>query len=62
MSPVEEAVADLWATGVAPDGHPTQFLRAQLDELGVVTSQGLWDVTPARGSPSPVSSPTVSAR
>ena len=46
MSPVEEAVADLWATGVAPDGHPTQFLRRQLDELGVVTSQGLWDVTP----------------
>ena len=46
MSPVEEAVADLWATGMAPDGHPTTFLRAQLDELGVVTSQGLWDVTP----------------
>ena len=40
MTPVEEAVADLWATGVAPDGHPTQFLRAQLDELGVVTSRG----------------------
>ncbi len=46
MSPVEEAVADLWATGMAPDGHPTQFLRRRLDELGVVTSRGLWDVTP----------------
>ncbi len=46
MSPVEEAVADLWATGMAPDGHPTQFLRRQLDEAGVVTSRGLWDVTP----------------
>ena len=46
MSPVEEAVADLWATGVSPDGHPTSFLRQQLDELGVVTSQGLWDVPP----------------
>ena len=46
MSPVEEAVADLWATGVAPDGHPTSFLRRELDALGVVTSQGLWDVTP----------------
>ena len=23
MTPAEEAVADLWATGVAPDGHPT---------------------------------------
>ena len=30
MSPVEEAVADLWATGVSPDGHPTTFLRQQL--------------------------------
>ncbi len=46
MSPVEEAVADLWATGMAPDGHPTSFLRPQLDKAGVVTSQGLWDVTP----------------
>ena len=46
MSPVEEAVADLWATGVSPDGHPTRFLREQLDELGVVTSAGLWDVEP----------------
>ena len=32
MSEPEEAVADLWATGVAPDGHPTQFVRDQLDE------------------------------
>ena len=46
MSPVEEAVADLWATGMAPDGHPTSFLREQLAELGVVTAQGLWDVPP----------------
>ena len=28
MSEQEEAVADLWATGVAPDGHPTKFVRA----------------------------------
>ncbi len=46
MSSVEEAVADLWATGVSPDGHPTRFLREQLDGLGVVTSAGLWDVAP----------------
>ena len=30
MDPMETAVADLWATGVAPNGHPTQFLREQL--------------------------------
>ncbi len=62
MSPVEEAVADLWATGVSPDGHPTSFLRQQLDELGVITSQGLWDATPGNASSWPASSPTASAR
>jgi error-prone DNA polymerase len=36
MSEQEEAMADLWATGVAPDGHPTRFLRADLDARGVV--------------------------
>ena len=46
MTPVEESVADLWATGVSPDGHPTQFLRRRLTTLGVVTAMGLWDVTP----------------
>ena len=46
MTPVEEAVSDLWATGVSPDGHPTSFLRIELDKLGVVTSAGLWEVEP----------------
>jgi len=41
MDPVEVAIADLWATGVAPDGHPTTFLRADLDARGVVPSSGL---------------------
>jgi error-prone DNA polymerase len=47
MSPMEEAVADLWATGVSPDGHPTAFLREQLQGLGVVTSAGLWECLPS---------------
>jgi error-prone DNA polymerase len=47
MSPMEEAVADLWSTGVSPDGHPTAFLREQLRELGVVTSAGLWECLPS---------------
>jgi error-prone DNA polymerase len=46
MTPVEESVADLWATGVSPEGHPTRFLRERLTELGVVTSTGLWDCEP----------------
>jgi error-prone DNA polymerase len=40
----ETALADLWATGVAPDGHPTRFLRDALDERGVVTAEGLRSV------------------
>ena len=46
MTPVEEAVADLWATGVSPDGHPTQFFRKELDAIGVLTSAQLWDPEP----------------
>ncbi len=41
MQPVEEAIADLWATGVSPDGHPTVFLREELSSKGVVTAEGL---------------------
>jgi error-prone DNA polymerase len=43
MSVPEEAVADLWATGVAPEGHPTRFIRSELDERGVVPAVGLHD-------------------
>jgi error-prone DNA polymerase len=46
MDPVETAIADLWATGVAPNGHPTQFLRESLAARGVVTSEGLWHCEP----------------
>jgi len=46
MEPVEVAVADLWATGIAPNGHPTQFIRSRLSTLGVVTSAGLWQCEP----------------
>jgi error-prone DNA polymerase len=41
MSEREHAVADLWATGMAPDGHPTRFVRPQLDALGAVLASGL---------------------
>ncbi|HKY69114.1 MAG TPA: OB-fold nucleic acid binding domain-containing protein, partial [Acidimicrobiales bacterium] len=48
LEPMDEARADLWATGVSPEGHPTRFVRAVLDELGVVPSAGL--VERAHGS------------
>ena len=41
LTPVEESVADLWATGVSPEGHPTRFVRDELDRLGVTTAAGL---------------------
>lgn len=44
MQPVEEAVADLWATGVSPEGHPTTFLRRSLRELGVITANELTEL------------------
>lgn len=44
MSDVELAAADVWATGVSPDSYPTQFLRPQLDALGVVPAARLLQV------------------
>ena len=46
MTGDEWARADLWATGVSPEGHPTRFVRAHLDSLGVVTATGLAAVEP----------------
>ncbi|MGV3759016.1 MAG: OB-fold nucleic acid binding domain-containing protein, partial [Actinomycetota bacterium] len=44
MTGAEEARADLWATGVSPEGHPTRFVRDHLASLGVVTAAGLAQV------------------
>ena len=44
MSAVELAAADVWATGVSPDSYPTQFVRADLDALGVVPAERLLEV------------------
>ncbi len=41
MEPREEALADLWATGISPDGHPTRFVREELTRRGVVTAARL---------------------
>jgi len=41
IQPIEEAIADLWATGISPDGHPTVFMRGRLAELGVITAEQL---------------------
>jgi error-prone DNA polymerase len=41
MQPIEEMIADLWATGVASSGHPTEFLRTELARMGVATATEL---------------------
>ncbi|OBB96257.1 error-prone DNA polymerase [Mycobacterium sp. 852002-30065_SCH5024008] len=44
MSELELAAADVWATGISPDSYPTQFLRVDLDAMGVVPAGKLLDV------------------
>ncbi len=48
MSATETAAADLWATGVAPDGHPTRFLRTELAAAGVRTAAELLTCPPGK--------------
>jgi error-prone DNA polymerase len=36
MDAIERMVADVWATGLAPDAHPAQFAREYLDRIGAV--------------------------
>jgi error-prone DNA polymerase len=41
MTELELAAADVWATGISPDSYPTQFLRADLDRMGVIPADRL---------------------
>jgi error-prone DNA polymerase len=36
MSDVDLLVADVWATGLSPDAHPAQFIRAELTRRGAL--------------------------
>jgi error-prone DNA polymerase len=44
MTDLELAAADVWATGVSPDSYPTQFLREDLEAIGVVPADQLLSV------------------
>jgi error-prone DNA polymerase len=44
MTELELAAADVWATGISPDTYPTQFLREDLDAIGVVPAARLLEV------------------
>lgn len=41
MTDVEETASDLWAMGLSPGRHPTEFVRAELDAAGVVSAMTL---------------------
>ncbi|MBS4728942.1 error-prone DNA polymerase [Mycobacterium sp. SM1] len=44
MSEPELAAADVWATGISCASYPTQFLRADLDAMGVLPAEKLLGV------------------
>ena len=44
MTEVDRLVADVWATGLSPETHPAQFLRAELDRVGAVPIARLGEV------------------
>jgi error-prone DNA polymerase len=48
MDAVERMVADVWATGLAPDAHPAQFARSFLDRMGAVPVERLRTIEPGR--------------
>jgi error-prone DNA polymerase len=48
MDTVETMAADLWATGVTPDGYPTELLRDELTKVGVLASSQLRTVEHGR--------------
>jgi error-prone DNA polymerase len=41
MDPIDETTADLWATGMSPRHHPTEFARERLTARGAVTAEQL---------------------
>jgi error-prone DNA polymerase len=48
LSGPEETTADLWATGISAEVHPTEHVRAHLDTLGVLTAEALAQADPDR--------------
>ncbi|MET7422872.1 error-prone DNA polymerase [Dactylosporangium sp. NPDC005555] len=48
MDAVERMVADVWATGLAPDAHPAQFAREYLDRIGALSVERLHAVEHGR--------------
>ncbi|MFC4244704.1 error-prone DNA polymerase [Gryllotalpicola reticulitermitis] len=48
LSPAEQVVYDLWATGVAPGDHPIRYVRSTLATAGVLSALDLMTAEPGR--------------
>ncbi|WP_299056143.1 error-prone DNA polymerase [uncultured Nocardioides sp.] len=48
MDDVETTLADLWATGTSPEGHPFVHLRSRLTAAGIRSVADCWRVEPGR--------------
>nr|WP_244954180.1 error-prone DNA polymerase [Spelaeicoccus albus] len=48
MTALESSVADLWATGMTPDGYPTVHLRRALEARGVLSIEAMLRVRPGK--------------
>jgi error-prone DNA polymerase len=48
MDPVERMRADVWATGLAPDAHPVQFVREYLTSGGILPIEALREIPHGR--------------
>jgi error-prone DNA polymerase len=48
MTPAEEMVADVWATGIPLSAHPLALVRDRLDSLGALTAAGVAGAEPGR--------------
>ena len=46
MTTAEEMASDIWATGIAVNGHPVELIRSKLTEAGVLSSAALAGATP----------------
>ena len=36
LTPAEQVIYDLWATGISPDDHPIRHVRERLDDRGAI--------------------------
>ena len=48
LTPAEQVVSDLWATGISPSDHPVRHVRPYLDQRGVLSAAALKTAEPER--------------